>query len=120
MVKPERVLDALGDPTRRLVFKRLRAGTRSVREIAEGLKVSRPAVSQHLKVLKTAGLAVVRIDGTRRLYSIDTRGIEAVRIWLDGFWDQALVAFKSATKREISRLFDRQQAGRRRDPETGR
>lgn len=103
MINAERVLDALGDPTRRLVFKRLRAGTRSVREISEGLKVSRPAVSQHLKVLKTAGLAVVRTDGARRLYAIDTRGIEAVRSWLDEFWDQALAAFKKAAEREAAR-----------------
>jgi len=99
----ERVLDALGDPTRRLVFKRLRNRTHSVREIADGMDVSRPAVSQHLKVLKTAGLAVVRAEGTRRLYAIDTRGIEALRGWLDGFWDKALVAFKEAAEREIAR-----------------
>jgi DNA-binding transcriptional ArsR family regulator len=103
MINAERVLDALGDPTRRMVFRRLRAGTRSVREIAEGLDVSRPAVSQHLKVLRTAGLAVVRIEGTRRLYAVDTRGIEALRSWLDGFWDKALVAFKNAAEREVAR-----------------
>ena len=103
MINAERALDALGDPTRRLVFKRLRAGTRSVREIAEGLDVSRPAVSQHLKVLKIAGLAVVRIEGTRRLYAVDMRGIEAVRGWLDGFWDKALVAFKAAAEREATK-----------------
>jgi DNA-binding transcriptional ArsR family regulator len=103
MINAERTLDALGDPTRRLIFKRLRAGTRSVREIAEGLDVSRPAVSQHLRVLKTAGLAVVRADGTRRLYAVDTRGIEALRTWLDGFWDKALVAFKGAAEREVAR-----------------
>jgi DNA-binding transcriptional ArsR family regulator len=100
MINAERVLDALGDPTRRQVFKRLRAGTRSVREIAHGMDVSRPAVSQHLKALKTAGLAAVRIEGRRRLYVVDTRGIEAARRWLDGFWDQALVAFKAAAERE--------------------
>jgi DNA-binding transcriptional ArsR family regulator len=103
MINAERALDALGDPTRRLVFKRLREGTRSVTEIAEGLDVSRPAVSQHLKVLKTAGLATVRIEGTRRLYAVDTRGIEALRSWLDGFWDKALVAFKNAAEREVAR-----------------
>ena len=101
MINAERVLDALGDPTRRLVFKRLREGNRSVTEIAKGLDVSRPAVSQHLKVLKTAGLAVVRVEGTRRLYAVDTRGLEAVRRWLDGFWDKALVAFKAAAEREV-------------------
>jgi len=95
----ERALDALGDPTRRRVFRRLREGTRSVREIADGMNVSRPAVSQHLKVLKAAGLVVVRADGTRRLYTIDTRGIEALRGWLDGFWDEALAAFKKAAEK---------------------
>src|SRR5262245_6100777 len=103
MPNAERALDALGDPTRRLVFKRLRNGNRSVREIAERMDVSRPAVSQHLKVLKAAGLIVVRADGTRRLYAIDTRGIEALRNWLDGFWDGALVAFKKAAEQEAAR-----------------
>ena len=103
MINAERTLDALGDPTRRLVFKRLREGARSVTEITKGLDVSRPAVSQHLKVLKTAGLAVVRVEGRRRLYAIDTRGIEALRSWLDGFWDNALVAFKDAAEREVAK-----------------
>ena len=103
MTNAEQVLDALGDPTRRLVFKRLRNATRSVREIAEGLHVSRPAVSQHLKVLKAAGLVVVRAEGTRRLYAVDTRGIEALRSWLDGFWDDALAAFAEASEREAAR-----------------
>ncbi len=100
MKSAERVLDALGDPTRRLVLKRLRNSTRSVREIAEGMDVSRPAVSQHLKVLKAAGLVIVHAEGTRRLYELDTRGIEALRRWLDGFWDEALVAFRAAAERE--------------------
>ena len=102
MISAERALDALGDPTRRLVFKRLREGNRSVREIADGLKVSRPAVSQHLSVLKDAGLAVVRIEGTRRLYAIDTRGLESLRGWLDGFWDKTLTAFKEVAEREAA------------------
>jgi DNA-binding transcriptional ArsR family regulator len=101
-ISAERALDALGDPTRRRVFKRLRAGSRSVREIAEGLDVSRPAVSQHLKVLKNAGLVIVRIQGTRRLYAINPEGIEAVRTWLDEFWDNALVAFKRAAEQEAA------------------
>jgi DNA-binding transcriptional ArsR family regulator len=96
----ERALDALGDPTRRLIFRRLRGGARSVGEIAEGMDVSRPAVSQHLKVLKDARLVVDRPEGTRRLYAVDTRAIEALRRWLDGFWDEALVAFKKAAERE--------------------
>jgi DNA-binding transcriptional ArsR family regulator len=103
MTNAEQVLDALGDPTRRLVFKRLRNATRSVREIAEGMDVSRPAVSQHLKVLKAAGLVVVRAEGTRRLYAVDTRGIEALRRWLDGSWDDALAAFAEASEREAAR-----------------
>jgi DNA-binding transcriptional ArsR family regulator len=100
MAYEDRVLDALGDPTRRLVFKRLRRGARSVGEIAEGMNVSRPAVSQHLTVLKQAGLVVARAEGTRRLYAVDTRGIERLRSWLDGFWDEALSAFRKAAERE--------------------
>jgi len=80
MMNAERALDALGDPTRRQVLKRLRHRTLSVREIADGVNVTRPAVSQHLKVLKEAGLVVVRAEGTRRLYAVDTRGIEALRL----------------------------------------
>ena len=102
-LRVERALDALGDPTRRAVFKRLRRGNRSVREIADGMDVSRPAVSQHLKVLKSAGLIVVRIDGARRLYGINQDGIEALRNWLDGFWDETLAAFKQAAEQEQSR-----------------
>jgi DNA-binding transcriptional ArsR family regulator len=103
MTNAERVLDALGDPTRRAVFTRLRMGAPSVREIAEGMTVSRPAVSQHLKVLKAAGLVAVRAEGTRRLYAVDMRGVEALRNWLDGFWDEALVAFKEAAEREAAK-----------------
>jgi DNA-binding transcriptional ArsR family regulator len=99
----ERVLDALGDPTRRLVFKRLRKGNRSVRQLADGMDVSRPAVSQHLKVLQAAGLIVVRSEGTRRLYALDPRGLEALRKWLDGFWDEALLSFKAAAEREAAK-----------------
>jgi DNA-binding transcriptional ArsR family regulator len=98
----ELVLDALGDPTRRTVFKRLRGGARSVSEIAAGMNVSRPAVSQHLKILKAARLVTARAEGTRRLYAVDTRGVEALRTWLDGFWDEALTAFKDAAEREAS------------------
>ena len=100
MTYTDRVLDALGDSTRRLVFQRLRSGARSVREIADGMAVSRPAVSQHLKVLKAARLVVDRAEGTRRLYAVDARGIEALRQWLNGFWDETLAAFKEAAERE--------------------
>jgi DNA-binding transcriptional ArsR family regulator len=100
MTYAERVLDALGDPTRRAVFKHLRAGARSVGEIADRMDVSRPAVSQHLKVLKTARLVADRAEGTRRFYTVDARGIDALRTWLDGFWDQALTTFKAAAESE--------------------
>jgi DNA-binding transcriptional ArsR family regulator len=103
MTQAERALDALGDPTRRLVFKRLRKGTKSVRELAEGMDVSRPAVSQHLKVLMAAGLVLVRTEGTRRMYAVDTRGVEVLRNWLDGLWDEALVAFQAAAEREAAK-----------------
>lgn len=102
-VHSERVLDALGDSTRRAVFVRLRGGARSVGEIAQGLDVSRPAVSQHLKVLKDARLVTFRAEGTRRVYEVDRRGIEAVRSWLDSFWDEALEAFKVAAEREAAK-----------------
>jgi len=99
----ERALDAVGDPTRRAVLKRLRGGARSVGEIAEGMEVSRPAVSQHLKILKAARLVTVHADGTRRVYAVDARGIEALRDWLDGFWNETLMAFKEADEREASK-----------------
>jgi DNA-binding transcriptional ArsR family regulator len=99
----ERVLDALGDPTRRAVLKRLRGGARSVGEIAAGMEVRRPAVSQHLKILKTARLVTVHAEGTRRVYAVDARGIEALRDWLDGFWNEALMAFKEVAEREASK-----------------
>jgi DNA-binding transcriptional ArsR family regulator len=98
----ERALDALGDPTRRAVLNRLRRGERSVSEIAEGMKVTRPAVSQHLKILKEARLVTVHAVGTRRVYAVDTRGIQALRDWLDGFWSQTLMAFKEAAEREAA------------------
>jgi DNA-binding transcriptional ArsR family regulator len=103
MIAAERVLDALGDPTRRRVFDRVRRGRHLVRDIAEGMNVSRPAVSQHLKVLKTAGLVRVRIEGSRRLYMVDTRGIALLRDWLDGFWSETLAAFAEAAEREAIR-----------------
>jgi DNA-binding transcriptional ArsR family regulator len=99
----ERVLEALGDPTRRLVFSRLKGRARSVGEIATGMNVSRSAVSQHLKVLKEARLVTARAEGTRRVYAVDPRGVEAVRDWLDGFWDETLTAFKLAAEREAAK-----------------
>jgi DNA-binding transcriptional ArsR family regulator len=89
------VLTALADPTRRAVFERLRHGPASVGEIAALLPVSRPAVSQHLKALKLAGLVSDRPAGARRVYCIDPDGLGELRRWLDQFWEQALAAFKS-------------------------
>ena len=103
MTYAERALEALGDPTRRAVFKRLRGGALSVGEIARGMDVSRPAVSQHLKVLKAARLVTDRADGTRRLYPVDASGLEALRSWLTGFWDEALAAFAAAAEREATK-----------------
>ena len=93
-------LTALGDPTRRAIFERLAGGPRAVGELAGELPVSRPAVSQHLKVLKDAGLVVDRPDGTRRLYQLDPTGIEAVRGYFDTLWTQALAAYKMAVEEE--------------------
>jgi DNA-binding transcriptional ArsR family regulator len=86
---------ALADPTRRRVFEQLRHGPKSVGIIAAKMPVSRPAVSQHLGVLKKAGLVGDRAEGTRRVYYIDPQGLAAIRIWLDQFWDDALLAFKA-------------------------
>jgi DNA-binding transcriptional ArsR family regulator len=93
MANADRALAALSDPTRRQVFERLRTGGLAVGEIARNLPVSRPAVSQHLKVLKDAGLVTDRADGARRVYHIDPKGLGAVRAWLDQFWDVALQAY---------------------------
>jgi DNA-binding transcriptional ArsR family regulator len=93
-------LGALADPTRRAIFERLAGGPRSVGELAEGLPVTRPAVSQHLRVLKDAGLVFDRPDGTRRLYQLDPDGVGALRAYVDRFWTQALAAFKEAAERD--------------------
>ena len=89
MANTERALAALADPTRRQVFERLAHGPRAVSELARGLPVSRPAVSQHLKVLKSAGLVSDQAEGTRRVYQIDPAGLGAIRAWLDQFWRDA-------------------------------
>src|SRR5258708_27574991 len=96
-----KALDCLGDPTRRKVLERLRSGPLSVGEIALDMPVSRPAVSQHLAVLKEAGLVVDRPVGTRRVYYIDPRGLSAVRAWFDQFWDQALASFQDEVERRL-------------------
>ena len=88
-----RALDALADPTRRAVFERVAQAPAAVGEIASGMPVSRPAVSQHLKILKDAGLVAETALGTRRIYRIDPRGIGAMRDWLDQFWKTSLENF---------------------------
>jgi DNA-binding transcriptional ArsR family regulator len=94
------VLDALGDPTRRQIFESLKAGPRSVGELAAGLPVSRPAVSQHLRVLKEAGLVSDRKEGTRRLYRIDPGGLAGLRDYFDSFWGEALERFAEEARKE--------------------
>ena len=93
-------LAALGDPTRQAILERLAGGPLAVGELAAGLPVSRPAVSQHLKVLKQAGLVRDRAAGTRRLYSVDPDGLAALRSYFDRFWTTALDAFKEAAERD--------------------
>jgi DNA-binding transcriptional ArsR family regulator len=105
-----RQLDALGDPTRRAVFEHLAAGPLAVGDLARLLPVSRPAVSQHLKVLKDVGLVTDRAEGTRRLYAIDRAGLAAVRQYFDRFWDDALEAFRVAAEQTHA-------AAQRRSPE---
>jgi DNA-binding transcriptional ArsR family regulator len=91
---------ALGDPTRRAIFERLAEGPRAVGELAGELPVSRPAVSQHLKVLKDARLVMDQPVGTRRVYRIDPNGLGALRAYLDHFWDQALAGYKTAVEQQ--------------------
>jgi DNA-binding transcriptional ArsR family regulator len=87
------VLDALGDPTRRRILERLRAGPMAVGELAGGLPVSRPAVSQHLRVLGRAGLVAASTNGTRHLYAVAPDGLDELRRWLDGLWGDVLASF---------------------------
>jgi DNA-binding transcriptional ArsR family regulator len=94
----EEAIGALGDPTRRAIFERLRSGPLAVGELAGSLPVSRPAVSQHLRVLKEAGLVTDRAVGTRRLYRVDPRGLAGLRAYFDSFWNEALAAFKDAAE----------------------
>ncbi len=93
-------LTALADPTRRAVFEKLRSGPASVQQIANGLPVSRPAVSQHLKALREAGLVRDEPRGAARIYSIHTPGLRALRDWIEGFWDEALVNFKAHAEKQ--------------------
>jgi DNA-binding transcriptional ArsR family regulator len=97
-VATNQILDALGDPTRRAVCEHLAAGPLPVGKLAAQLPVSRPAVSQHLKVLKEAGLVIDRPVGNRRLYELDPAGAAALRAWLDRIWSDALTAFKAVAE----------------------
>ena len=92
-------LTALGDPTRRAIFERLAERPWAVGELARELPVSRPAVSQHLKVLKNAGLVIDRPAGARRIYQLDPDGVGDLRAYLDQFWSRALAAYKEAVER---------------------
>jgi DNA-binding transcriptional ArsR family regulator len=96
-------MDALGDPTRRAIFERLRRGPQAVGELARGLPISRPAVSQHLKVLKDARLVTDRAEGTRRIYRVDPDGLAEVRTWLEAMWDEALADFKAEAEAQSDR-----------------
>jgi DNA-binding transcriptional ArsR family regulator len=97
-------LAALGDPTRRAIFERLAGRPSAVGEIAGELPVTRPAVSQHLKVLREAGLVVDTRIGTRRVYRVDPDGVDALRSYLDRFWNRALAAFKDAAERQAKEV----------------
>jgi DNA-binding transcriptional ArsR family regulator len=93
-------LDALGDPTRRQVFELLRAGPRSVGELAAQVPVSRPAVSQHLRVLEDAGLVTHQRNGTRNVYELDGMGVAELRAWVDDFWNEALARFRTVAEQK--------------------
>jgi len=95
---------ALGDPTRRAIFERLAERPRAVGELAGDLPVSRPAVSQHLRVLKDAGLVIDRAAGTRRIYQVDPDGLGAMRAQLDRFWAQALAAYKQVVEQSTEEV----------------
>jgi len=96
-------MDALGDGMRRLILERLRGGPRAVGELAAELPVSRPAVSQHLRILKEAGLVTERRNGTRRLYRVDTDGLAEVRDYLESFWTDVLASFGAAAEAEAEK-----------------
>ncbi|MEU0501143.1 metalloregulator ArsR/SmtB family transcription factor [Nocardia sp. NPDC005998] len=95
-------LDALGDPTRRAIFERLGKGPCAVGELADALPVSRPAVSQHLKVLKEAGLVVDQAMGTRRVYRLNPQGIDGLRVYFTQFWSTAMSAFQDEVNRQAA------------------
>ncbi|MBF9049441.1 metalloregulator ArsR/SmtB family transcription factor [Roseobacter sp. HKCCD9010] len=99
---PEEAIAALGDPTRRAIVEQLRHGALPVGELAQGLTVSRPAVSQHLKILSDVGLLEVTPRGTRRVYALAPDGVAALRRYLDGLWDDALSAFAAEAETRAS------------------
>lgn len=99
MTYASNAFNALGDPRRRELFERLSKSPLAVSELSKGLPVSRPAVSQHLKVLKKAGLVKVRKQGTRNIYYVNPDGVQAMRNYLDKFWNKALLAFKEAAEK---------------------
>jgi DNA-binding transcriptional ArsR family regulator len=102
-VKPyEGMFEALGDPTRRAVFELLADGPHPVGELARRLPVSRPAVSQHLRVLRDAGLVADHPEGTRRVYSVNPDALEELRGYVEGFWQRALVSFKQHAEQETA------------------
>jgi DNA-binding transcriptional ArsR family regulator len=105
------MLDALGDGTRRAILERLLEGPRSVGELARGFPVSRPAISQHLRVLKAAGLVADEAAGTRRVYALNPAAFGSLREYFDGFWSKALVAFKRKVERR-ARSANRRLEGR--------
>jgi DNA-binding transcriptional ArsR family regulator len=96
-------LEVLSDPTRRQVFEALRAGPLAVGEIAKGLPVSRPAVSQHLRALKQAGLVRDEPQGAARIYAIHRPGLEDLRDWVDSFWDEPLAQFKKHAEKDSAK-----------------
>jgi DNA-binding transcriptional ArsR family regulator len=100
MANAAEMMTALGDPTRQMIFERLSDGPVAVGELARDLPVSRPAVSQHLKVLKQVGLVLDRQQGTRRFYQVDPAGLAILRTYLDQFWDRSLAAFQAAAENE--------------------
>jgi DNA-binding transcriptional ArsR family regulator len=100
MTNAQAMLTALGDPTRQAILDQLADGPRAVGELANDLPISRPAVSQHLKVLKEVGLVLDQQVGTRRLYRVDPDGLELLRRHLDGFWQRSLAAFEHRTRTE--------------------
>lgn len=100
---PDAPLQALADPTRRAILERLLPGALPVKDIAAGLPISRPAVSQHLRVLREAGLVSEQRLGTRRIHRLEQEGLQALRTYLDGFWEAAFAQFAEAAERDERR-----------------